>query len=270
MTLSRHHWLIALFVALLLHLSLLVVVLAADNADGARDEGEQGIEIDLGMLGDLGQAEDTREETVVETVVKAPSEPEPEVPPPEPEPVKAPEPVVEAPPPPPEIQTPVVEAKRELPKPQPKRQPQKPEPAPEPVTAPTQAETASRNAKAADRAQQAQQKLSTGRADAMTQGGNAAVRQSWYARLAAELARHKRYPLSARRRGQEGIAKISFLVNRKGEVLEYTISESSGYKLLDQAVIDMLMKAKPLPAFPAEMKQDEIRITLPVEFSLQS
>ncbi|GGB96704.1 hypothetical protein GCM10011352_23540 [Marinobacterium zhoushanense] len=268
MTLSRRHWLVALLIALLLHLSLLIVVLAADNEDGTKDQGEQGIEIDLGMLGDLGQAEDTLEDRVVEPQPEPEPEPEPEVKPPEPEPIKAPEPVVEAPPPPPEMQKPVVKAKKEPPKP--KLESKKAETSQEPVVMPTRIETASRDVKASDQAQQAQQQASTGSANAMTQGGSPAAKQSWFAKLAAELARHKRYPLSARRRGQEGVAKISFLVNRKGELLEYKLSESSGYKLLDEAVIDMLLKAQPLPEFPAEMEQDEIRITLPVEFLLKS
>ncbi|KEA63708.1 Ferric siderophore transport system, periplasmic binding protein TonB [Marinobacterium lacunae] len=264
MTLGKRHWTIALSLALMLHLSLLVVVLAGDREDGAKDEGEQGIEIDLGMLGDLGEASETLEEATVEPA----AEPEPEkvVEAPDPEPVEQPEPVVEEPPAPPAIQKPVVKAKEPIAKPKPKPVVTDTKPTEKPVPV----ETRDAPAEKADTTREAQQKMSTGRANALTQGGSPAARQSWFAKVAAELARHKRYPIAARRRGQEGVAKISFLVNRKGEVLEYKISESSGYKKLDDAVIDMLLKAKPLPEFPSEMTQEEIRITLPVEFALES
>jgi protein TonB len=50
------------------------------------------------------------------------------------------------------------------------------------------------------------------------------------------LESHKRYPESARERGEEGHAVLRFQVDRSGHVLDYTVTSSSGYADLDQAV----------------------------------
>src|SRR6516164_2934600 len=58
--------------------------------------------------------------------------------------------------------------------------------------------------------------------------------------LSAWLESHKRYPESARERGEEGHAVLRFQVDRSGRVLDYTLTSSSGYADLDQAVEEMM------------------------------
>ncbi|WP_432695921.1 energy transducer TonB [Marinobacterium sp. YM272] len=274
MTLSSRHWIFALTLALALHAGGAALVLARDSdSEGARDLGENGIEIDLGMMGDLGAARESQEESAPEPVADEIAEPEPVEPPPEPEAepvVEEPEPV--EPPPPPPRQKPVVQVEKE-----PKPEPPEPEPTVErqPVESPrepvTETVASARTAeKVADETADAQRKQSTGSANAQTQGGSPAARQTWFGELAAHLARHKRYPISARRRGQEGVAKLYFVVNRQGQVLEFNIRESSGFNSLDDAVIAMLEKAEPLPRFPVEMVQDTLSITVPVAFAIKN
>lgn len=285
MTLGKGHWLAALGIALLIHAVLLVLVVGREAPAGTPEPGETGVEIDLGMLGDLGAATETLEESSpapradAEPVTEPESEPEPE---PEPEPeVK---PVAELPPPPP-VQEPVIQAKPEPkpePKPEVKPEPRpKPQPKPQPVKEPVQADNREPQDKAAEPAStaattnaraesaQAQQKASTGRADARRSGGgNPGVRQNYFSRLAAHLARYKRYPMASRRRGEEGVAKVAFELNRSGQVLSSSIAVSSGSRRLDAAVLEMLKRAQPLPAFPPEMAQQTLSVTLPVEFAI--
>ncbi|SEF62463.1 energy transducer TonB [Marinobacterium lutimaris] len=277
MTLGGRHWIVALAIAVFVHAGVFAVVMARETeAEGAQDLGESGIEIDLGMMGDVGEAAEAKEEAApepAEEVVEP--EPEPVEPLPEPEPEPDPEPVVEeAPPPPPPKQEAVVEVKKE-PKPEPPKPKPEPKPEPEPVEPPKEpvekrAEVSSTAAKVADEKSEAQSKQSTGSANAQTQGGSPAARQTWFSQVAAHLARHKRYPSSARRRGQEGVAKLSFVVDRNGQVLEFKLVGSSGFRSLDEAVIRMLKQAEPLPKFPAEMTQDSLSITVPVQFAIQS
>ena len=54
-----HHWLIALALAFGVHLMAFAVLAYNDPKGDAADQGVQGIEIDLGMLGDLGEAQAT-------------------------------------------------------------------------------------------------------------------------------------------------------------------------------------------------------------------
>ena len=56
MTPSSRHWIFALTIALVVHAGGFALVLARDSEpEGARDLGDNGIQIDLGMMGDLGE-----------------------------------------------------------------------------------------------------------------------------------------------------------------------------------------------------------------------
>ncbi|MFC6669842.1 energy transducer TonB [Marinobacterium aestuariivivens] len=248
---GTRHWLTALLLAVALHLLGFVVVMAQEADDGAKGAGEQGIEIDLGMLGDLGAEAETLEAVAPEPEPEPIPEPEPEPQPePEPEPVAEPEPVT-----PPKQQAEV-------------RTEPMPEPKPAPKPRPEPASKTEQTAKSGKTQQPSSRKAATGRANAASSGGDPAVRQSYYAVLAAHLAKHRRYPVAARRRGEEGIVKLFFVLDRNGEIEEYRISESSGHRRLDEAVIRMLESARPLPAFPTGMKEMQLSVSLPIAFAI--
>lgn len=256
----KRYWLLAVLVAISIHV-FAFVVLTENQQDGAEMPGEQGIEIDLGMMGALTETNEPEKPVEPEPV----AEPEPIVDPePEPEPTPAPEPVK---------QPPVVQPKQQT-ETKVKKTPDhahKPDPVvrteAEPVKPLQQTAT---NKPTEKISRQTQQKQPTGKAKATTNGGQVATRQSYFSLLAATLAKHKRYPLASRRRGEEGIVKLFFIVDRDGKVLDYRITESSGSQRLDDAVMRMLKKAEPLPAFPAEMTQSRLEVNVPIAFQLNS
>jgi TonB family protein len=86
------------------------------------------------------------------------------------------------------------------------------------------------------------------------------------ATLLAWLESHKRYPVSARERGEEGQAVLRFLVDRSGRVLNYAVITSSGYADLDRSVEDM-MRGATLPPFPAGMPP-RMEVSVTIRFSL--
>jgi protein TonB len=86
--------------------------------------------------------------------------------------------------------------------------------------------------------------------------------------LSAWLESHKRYPESARQRGEEGHAVLRFQVDRSGRVLDYAVVSSSGYPDLDQAV-DEMMRGATLPPFPAGMPQSRMEVSVTIRFSLR-
>lgn len=94
------------------------------------------------------------------------------------------------------------------------------------------------------------------------------VREDFISLLAAHLARHKQYPVDARRRRVHGVVTVQFRVHADGMVDECSIIDSSGNRLLDAAALAMLRRAQPLPRIPPELALDSLRINLPVEFSL--
>jgi periplasmic protein TonB len=87
------------------------------------------------------------------------------------------------------------------------------------------------------------------------------------AMISAWLESHKRYPESARQRGEEGGVKLRFRVDRLGRVLAYRLLESTGYADLDDG-IDQMMRGAQLPPFPAGMTQSQIEVSVKLRFKL--
>ncbi|RIA46202.1 outer membrane transport energization protein TonB [Hephaestia caeni] len=93
------------------------------------------------------------------------------------------------------------------------------------------------------------------------------AKQSWEARLLAHLERYRRFPARARAARQQGTVYVRFQMNRSGAVLSAAVVRSSGFATLDQAALDTLNRAQPLPAIPND-KPDTVELTIPVEFFL--
>ncbi|HEX7783921.1 MAG TPA: TonB family protein [Sphingobium sp.] len=94
------------------------------------------------------------------------------------------------------------------------------------------------------------------------------AKQNWEGVILAHLERFRRYPARARAARQQGITYVRFKMNRAGMVLSSTIVQKSGSFDLDQAALDTLQRAQPLPAIPAD-RPDVVELTIPVEFKLR-
>ena len=75
------------------------------------------------------------------------------------------------------------------------------------------------------------------------------------------------YPLSARRLGQEGTARILVEVGADGSVASVKLYASSGHPMLDGAALDAVKKAQFLPA-RKNGRPVAARIVVPVRFRL--
>ena len=100
-------------------------------------------------------------------------------------------------------------------------------------------------------------------------GGAPAIDPSWQASLVRQLQRFKRYPPEAQSRHEQGVVLLGFTLDRNGHVLAHNIARSSGYADLDEEVMAMILRAQPLPPFPANMTQPRIDLTVPIRFSLR-
>lgn len=332
---SKRHWLVAGGIAVSLHAAAFYGFFYP-SSEGSKAPGQQGIEFDLGMMGDMGaskknsvqsdsdnkekkqvaKVEKTQKEVVKPEPKKVEKKPKPVVEEkPIPKPEKAPLPKTEPKPTPKKVvkekpvikpkpvvkekqKSPIVVPKKE-PKKTPKKEPKKevakkvepkktvPKPKPQKVepkkiapkktlkqtTAPTASKAISQQAtsqsvKNAGAKSQASQKATTGVGNAASSGGHKGAITSYYSKLAAVLAQHKRYPRAARRRHEEGVVTVSFVVHADGQVTNTNIIKSSGYRRLDDAVLDMLKRASPLPKFPTDMHKSSLTITLPVSYKL--
>ena len=99
---------------------------------------------------------------------------------------------------------------------------------------------------------------------------DAQVDPSWQNSLRQQLQGAKRYPVEAQTRKEEGVVLLKFSLDRNGHVLAHSIAESSGYADLDNEAMGLIMRADPLPPFPANMTQAQIDLTVPIRFSLSS
>jgi TonB family protein len=105
------------------------------------------------------------------------------------------------------------------------------------------------------------------------EGGNAADRSNEIALflqdVRSRLESAKRYPWLARLHGQEGIARVQFLIDPGGEIREIHILESSQSKLLDDEAIETVKRVGRFPRIPTSWSKN-VRIQVPMVFRLNS
>jgi protein TonB len=83
------------------------------------------------------------------------------------------------------------------------------------------------------------------------------------------LERNKRYPAQARAQHQQGIAQLTFSIDRHGRVLSTRLAASSGSPLLDQEALELARRAQPFPPPPPEMPGEQITLNVPIRFNLR-
>lgn len=86
----------------------------------------------------------------------------------------------------------------------------------------------------------------------------------WQSRLNAHLNRFKRPPSG----GAVGTARVKFTIDAAGRVTRVQIAGSSGNPSLDQAALDLVRRANPVPAPPAELlRGGSLSLTVPVNYT---
>ncbi len=95
------------------------------------------------------------------------------------------------------------------------------------------------------------------------------IPSSWRGDLLGRLQRAKRYPDLARSRGDQGVATVSFTMDRAGRVLAVTLVRSSGSALLDEEAAALVRRAEPLPRLPDEIGGATLTLTVPISFALR-
>jgi protein TonB len=82
------------------------------------------------------------------------------------------------------------------------------------------------------------------------------------------LNAHKVYPAHLKKAKIEGTVTLAFTINRQGEVIASSVQKSSGQPALDQAAMEMVKNASPLPSIPTWMNRDTLSLSVPVEYAL--
>jgi protein TonB len=92
---------------------------------------------------------------------------------------------------------------------------------------------------------------------------------TWQSVLLGHLQHHKNYPREARRNRQEAVVYVRISINRDGTVVDYSLTQPSAYKALNQEALALIARAQPLPPPPPEMIRDTLEFVVPVEFFLR-
>lgn len=94
--------------------------------------------------------------------------------------------------------------------------------------------------------------------------------QNYYAMISAHLNRHKSYSAAAKKQQLTGVVTVRFTVEPNGVISASSIKTSSGHTLLDDETLKLLARVSPLPPMPADMSQEPVSISLPINYQLQT
>lgn len=90
----------------------------------------------------------------------------------------------------------------------------------------------------------------------------------WRRELQLHFARFRKFPAEALMNRLEGTTLVFVTVCRNGRVQQAHIIRSSGVDILDQASLQLVQSASPLPVLPDSHPGQSIDVVLPVEFSV--
>lgn len=96
------------------------------------------------------------------------------------------------------------------------------------------------------------------------------MRVKYEKELSKWLEEHKQYPTAARALGQHGSPVLRLRIDRKGQVKFSKLEKSSGYRLLDDAALEMAKNSSPYPAPPKHYPGELVlEFLIPISFDLK-
>lgn len=76
------------------------------------------------------------------------------------------------------------------------------------------------------------------------------------------------YPVVAKEAGLQGAVKLSLHLSYQGELLDASVKDSSGYKILDESALSMAKSIGAYPPFPSSIDQNDLWIDIPIVYKL--
>jgi periplasmic protein TonB len=93
------------------------------------------------------------------------------------------------------------------------------------------------------------------------------VRATWQKELAAHLDKYKRYPADRSRQSAEIVIRL--VLDRTGHVVSSSVAKSAGDSAFDDAALDMMRRADPVPPPPPLVADEGLSFSMPVIFRVK-
>jgi periplasmic protein TonB len=90
---------------------------------------------------------------------------------------------------------------------------------------------------------------------------------TWRSQIVTILEHNKRYPATARARGEHGVTRLAFSIDGNGHLLSSRVVASSGSVALDAETLALVQRAQPFPPPPPELAGSEL--TVPLSFNIR-
>ena len=94
------------------------------------------------------------------------------------------------------------------------------------------------------------------------------ISESISAALRNRLTKYFEYPWLAQQRGWEGRVLLSLRVASNGNLSEWKIVQTSGYRTLDQSALRAVRRIEHLPQVGRWLKSGSLEVQLPVQYKL--
>lgn len=95
-----------------------------------------------------------------------------------------------------------------------------------------------------------------------------ATEDEWKDAVRQRIQENMLYPAQAARLGLQGGPTLLLKIGRDGSIHSLRLEQSSGSDILDQAALNAVWRAKSFPRFVPDMKGEEVKIQMPVNFVL--
>lgn len=80
---------------------------------------------------------------------------------------------------------------------------------------------------------------------------------------------HKRYPLREKQDNIEGSVQVHFRISSSGHLLQVNVAGPSPVSAFNVEAMSCIKRAAPFPAFPEDMDQDSVALTIRMDFKIR-
>jgi TonB family protein len=91
----------------------------------------------------------------------------------------------------------------------------------------------------------------------------------YFASMRRAIGEKWHYPLEAVRQNRQGTVEVDFKIQKNGRASDVKVVRSSGYKELDEAIMQAIWAAQPFLPLPAEFHKDMITVSGTFQYMLE-